>query len=339
MRQNKMRDFLVFVLKNSEIVLYFYNLYYRIKNKKVFFEENERRKSLSIFDYKALSKPMPYYPIEKAEDSNYYGYALAFKTYAHVDKVNASIEHGLYLGDRITIAENYRTTRRIIAMGENRVLSFKHHNVKKPVFAIGPYIHYAEPYLSDDEFKALKEELGRVLLVMPVHASKSIKVSYDNQLIYNFIDSVEKDFDTVLICMYFRDILNNPEIVSEYEARGYKIVCAGHMYDLSFVNRLKSIIMLSDYVVSNSHGTNTGFCTYMGKPQTIIIDNTMVKHHNFYSEDVKKIRDEQVKEIEGAFKEYSNNITDYQREVIDKYWGISCIKTPEELRLLLESKK
>lgn len=327
-----MRKIFVFLLKNSEIILYLYNLYYRTKNRKKFYRENIRREGLSIFDYQSLSQPIPYFPEEKMRDSNYYGYARAIKNYAGLDKINAALEHGLYLGDRITTAERYRTTHSVIAMSQNRVDSFLLNGVNKPILAIGPYIHYAKPLLTDDEFSELKKELGKVLLVMPVHAAKGTSVYYDHKVLFDFIDSIREEYETVIICIHFRDILNNPDCVMAYEKKGYRIVCAGNEYDYNFVRRLKSIIMLADYVVSNSHGTNTGFCSYLGKPQTIVNDETIVKKHNLYTEEIKLIRDEQVKEINAAFSSYGAEITEEQRKIIDKYWGTSLIKSPEKLR-------
>lgn len=331
-----MKKILVFFLKNSECVLFLYNLFYRIKNKNAFYSENYRRQNISIFDYESLAQPIPYYPEEKMRDSNYYGYARAIRDYSGVQRINAALEHGLYLGDRITTAEGYRTTRSVIAMSQNRVDSFRNNGIHKPIVAIGPYIHYAQPLLSDIDMKRIKKELGRVLLVMPVHSSKGVSVQYNHNVLLNYIDNIRQDYDTVLICLHFRDIINSPECVSEYEDKGYKVVCAGNEYDYNFVRRLKSIILLSDYVISNSHGTNTGFCLYLEKPQTIVHDEGLMKKHSSYTEDVKRIRDAQVNEIEDAFAQYSPVITDRQKEIVDKYWGLSLIKSPDELKQLLE---
>lgn len=327
-----MRDFFVRFLKNNDAVLFFYNMFFRLKNRARFVKENETRARLPIFNYRELAKPIPYYPEEAVRDSNYYGYARAIREYAGVKELKVAIEHGLYLGDRVSTAEGYRTTRSVIAMSQNRVDSFKLHGLKKPIIAIGPYIHYAEPLLNEDEFNALKKELGRVLLVMPVHAARRATVDYNITLLVECIESIRNEYDTVMVCLHFRDVLNNPECVSDYENKGYRIVCAGNAFDTFFVRRLKSIIMLSDYVISNSHGTNTGFCTYLGKPQTIIHDPDLVKHHTSYTDEVQKIRDEQVLEIESAFYDYSNTITEDQYRIVDKYWGLSCIKSKEELK-------
>lgn len=326
-----MRKFLTYVLKNSELIHGLYNWYYRTRNKSSFYEEIERRKTLSIFDYKMLAQPIPFYPIEKQKDSNYYGHALALKKYAGIDKIASSLEHGIFLGNRITREQTFRTIRSVITMSGIREQAFKEHHVEKPIVAIGPYVHYADPLLTKDEYDSLKSELGKVLLVMPVHAGSKQSVSFDNNVLMDFVEKVRKDYDTVMVCLYFREILNAPQLVEDYEKKGYRIVCAGYWYDLNFINRLKSIIMLSDYVVSNKHGTNTGYCTYLGKPQTIVYDKNLVKQLNVYNSETKKVRDAQVKEIEDAFSEYKMEITDYQKSIVDKYWGVSLIKSPHEL--------
>lgn len=91
------RSFLASMLKESFFLLSFYNTYYYVKNKKKFWKEINRRKAMSIFEYKELVKPIPFCPIETIRDSNFYGQAYALKQYAGVDKFDWSIEHGLYV--------------------------------------------------------------------------------------------------------------------------------------------------------------------------------------------------------------------------------------------------
>ena len=74
------------MLKESFFLLSFYNTYYYVKNKKKFWKEINRRKAMSIFEYKELVKPIPFCTIETIKDSNFYGQAYALKQYAGVDK-------------------------------------------------------------------------------------------------------------------------------------------------------------------------------------------------------------------------------------------------------------
>lgn len=68
---NVLKLFLIKILKESFLLLSLYNTYYRLRNKKRFWKEINRRQALSMFDYKELVKPIPYYPIEAIKDSNF----------------------------------------------------------------------------------------------------------------------------------------------------------------------------------------------------------------------------------------------------------------------------
>ena len=91
-----LRRILASALKNSYLLNGLYNTYYRLLNRKKFFEIIERRKKLSIFQYEALAAPILYYPMESVKDSNFYGQSYAIKEYACIRKLGYAIEHGLY---------------------------------------------------------------------------------------------------------------------------------------------------------------------------------------------------------------------------------------------------
>ncbi|MBO6256056.1 MAG: hypothetical protein J6O49_20835, partial [Bacteroidaceae bacterium] len=43
----------------------------------------------------------------------------------------------------------------------------------------------------------------------------------------------------------------------------------------------------------------------------------------------------EIQEIESVFSNDTDHITQEQRELVDKFWGVKYIKTPEELKGLL----
>lgn len=151
---NVLKLFLIKILKESFLLLSLYNTYYRLRNKKRFWKEINRRQALSMFDYKELVKPIPYYPIEAIKDSNFYGQAYALKQYSGVNKFGWSIEHGLYVDDYVPMAAWCKTTKRIMTFSNIRVKGLG--SLHKPVIAIGPYIHYAECMLNSEEMNSLK---------------------------------------------------------------------------------------------------------------------------------------------------------------------------------------
>jgi hypothetical protein len=340
--KQKIRMIGIYLLKNFHIVLFLYNYFYKVKNKEVFHSEITKRASLSIFNYEELAQPIPYYPIESVKDSNYYGHFHWLKKYTKKNSLNYSIEHGLYLGNYVPYATFLRTVKSIITLSEHRKQHLINANVAKPIIAIGPYIHYSSSLLDADDFLKLKKELGKTFLLFPSHSIKNFETRMDVQKLIKSVKELSSGYDTIMVCLFYKDILDGA--YSKYFSdEGFKIVTAGNRFDLNFISRLKSIIMLADYTASNTVGTHTGYCIYLNKPHYIIRqeievtqkDGSPVEH--FRNADQLKSLEEEEEEIRNAFSVPEIEITKQQRAVIDKYWGISSIKPPEELLRLFNN--
>jgi hypothetical protein len=324
-RNAPLRRFFIRLFKNSFLLLYLYNAGCRIAHRKKFFREVRRRERLSPFDYLALAQPIPYYPAEPVVDSNLYGYAAAIKRYAGLGKLRHALEHGLYYGDNVLLSTFCRTTRRLITLSEHRrqVVQAK---VSKPVVAVGPYIHYAAPLPSEEQVGQMKNTLGRTLLFFPSHSCLSGDQDYGPARTIAALKKLaeEKQLQAVVVSMYYYDILH-ADYAQRYENAGFRVATAGHRWDTNFLRRLKAIIALSDYTVSNAVGTHVGYCLYMGKPHYIF--DPVKADDNYGKPDYMEIQD--------AFLQWRDAITPGQRAVAAKYWGFDDIKSEEELRVLL----
>lgn len=199
------RRFLVFILKNSFLLNVLYHEYYRILNRKNYFKVIKEREKLSIFQYVELSAPIPYYPIEFVRDSHFYGQSNAIRTCAGVHKLGFAIEHGLYYDDYIPIASFYRTTCKIIIFSTYRkkIIQTK---LNKSVLPIGPYIHYADDYLTSGVFQELKKQLRKVMLVFLAHAGAGCKVTYEVNCLVNELEKIRDKFDTVVISLFWSEV-------------------------------------------------------------------------------------------------------------------------------------
>lgn len=317
-----MRKLLGKLFKNSTLLNILYNTAYKIRNRKSFFRIQEQRKDVSLFDYKKLSEPIPFYPLEFVKDSNFYGQNFCIKKYTGLQHIDVSIEHGLYYGDYIPYSSYCKTIKKILTFSITRkeVLG----KLNKPVIAIGPYIHYATPLLEEKKVCAIREKFGRILLFFPTHSTKEGGNAYDANANIEKLKAFarEKNFNTVFVCMYYYDILHS-DIAISYEHAGFKIITAGHQLDLNFLSRLKSIIGLADYTVSNCVGTHIGYCLYMKKPHWIINPVVPASAPNDFIEITK------------TFTSYSDIITKEQYETVERYWGFDQLKTSEELRRLI----
>lgn len=321
------RSYLASVLKDSFFLLSLHNAYYSVKNKRKFWKEINRRKGLSIFDYKELVKPIPFCPIEYVKDSNYYGQAYALKQYAGVEKFDWSIEHGLYVDNYVPVAARCKTTQRIMTFSDIRVKVLE--CVHKPVVAIGPYIHYAECLMSPEELSSLKEKMGKTLLFFPTHTCYEGGLEYE---VHNMIDELLKfkkqhGFDTVIVNIYYWDE-NRNAFGDTYVKAGFKVTTAGHQLDINFLNRLKTIISLADSTCSNSLGTYTGYCIYLKKPHLIINSAQTL-------EEVEPLW----RGLWATFEDDSPQAHIRQQALSRRYWGFDCVKSQEEMCALLLKNK
>ena len=98
-----------------------------------------------------------------------------------------------------------------------------------------------------------------------MHSTHWINLEYNVSAFIKEIKHIAKDYDTVVVCMYWKDIINNA--YERYINEGFEIVSAGHIYDSkNFLPRLKSIIELSDMVISNDVGSYVGQSIALNKP-------------------------------------------------------------------------
>ncbi|MGB1218146.1 MAG: hypothetical protein ACPG4W_00060 [Flavobacteriales bacterium] len=311
---------------------------FRFGMRKRFLKEVERRKTLSIFDVDSLSQNLPSYSDEYYYVNSRFAIAQNLRQFSKWNKpINAIIEHGIYYDDYIIDFEVYKNRfPAILTFGPIRYNFFKTlGNVNKSIHKIGPHIAYVDSLLSVDKLEELKSELGSVLLVFPLHSIESHSTKFDYTSWIKEISKVGKDYDTVVVSIYYQDIVINNHL--PYLKAGFKVVTAGHRSDLNFLPRVKSIISLSDMTMANDIGTSLGYCLHLKKPHYIywqemdfVVTENALKEHT----DTKNIKPHYVT----AFDQVRTTITPEQWEIYDQVWGgEASLKTPEELYNLFES--
>lgn len=318
--------------------------FYRLRHGAAVDRELAHRREQSLFDVETLAADLPYGPEERVIDNNLYGYATYLKRFAGVQHdLKAYMEHGLFLGGIVHPDQHHWHFPKIVTMSAQRQSILAAKLPQKQSIAVGPYIHYASSILGEDEQVALKKELGKTLLVYPFHSMKNVKVGFSEPELIAEIKRVAKDFDTVLISLYYLDA-QDPMKVAAYRAEGFKVVTAGHRYDRHFVARQRSHIELADLTMSNGMGTQTGFCIYLGKPHYIFQQEIAQKAVS--TQELKRFKAAgsggSVKErvaMERAyfsklFGELRADISAEQYEQTAAFWGFEDLKTAQELRTL-----
>ncbi len=290
---------------------------------------------LSKEDLFDLAKDRPNLTNEIFTQNDFYGHASVLKQYARLSQnyqIKASIEHGIGLGPAVWHVDSNAINPAMIVLAKSRY-PFVKAVTNKAVFSIGPILAYSPDFLDEELYKNEKKRLGKNLLVFPAHSTHWIDCNYDIKEFCDFLKEFGKKFDSIRICLFWKEILRGYSEI--YLKQGFECVTAGHMYDNLFLPRLKSIIKLADFTMSNQVGTYIGYCIFMGKPHYLVkTEITLSSEQKECLDLVANMKTPDVQEIEEAFSIFSNEITPEQKEVTEKFWGISEIKTVEEMQLI-----
>lgn len=310
-------------------------------------DESKKREKLKFTEIEKLSQPIKLpdrYLLSGEIGFSRYCMDKILKEYANFpldEKIHALFEHGVQITDYCEGFFRAHEYEPSIVPSKYRVEVLKKQKNYNGAYAIGPYIHYSKSLLNSDELNEEKERLGKTLLVFPSHSIEGTLSSFDYEKFCEEIDKYSSEFDSVRICMYYKDV--NLKRFKPYEKKGFEIVSAGHFNDYNFMPRLKSIIEASDMTMSNECGSHLGYCIYLNKPHFLFNSHEttyekekngehaelMIKHANKVQE--SKINNENVKNIREYFSKFETKITNNQYELINYLWGFDEIKTPEEL--------
>lgn len=310
-----------------------------------FKKEVERRSKLDIFNYQGIAQPLPKCYYEICTDNNCFGIGYSLREYIGSKKsyINALVEHGYFFGTYVQEVEKITFAKKLMTFSEVRKAHIEAVVKNKVVYPIGPYIHYAPDYYDEAKFAEVKKRLGRTLLVFFSHSGTGESVSFDLDALIEKINSIRKDFQSVVISLFWSDI--NPEIEKRLKAEGYLIFSSGHRYDYYFLSRQKTMIKLADMTMSNSVSTHVAYCSCLNKPHWLVRQKITTNALNEkgianvaigkkISEDI--VTQQEKEELCQVFEEYSPVLTEEQIKICDKYFGLSSIRTKEEMQELLK---
>ena len=248
--------------------------------------------------------------------------------------IKAAVEHGPFFGDFIWPQDINNPLPAIITFSKNRA-EFLEKKTNKKNFSIGPYIHYAKHYLTKSRLKRERKRLGKNLLVFPFHETSITKLDYDIDELCREIKSIGKRFDSIRICLYWKDILNKKD--EFYKKHGFETVTAGHIFDPNFLPRLKSIIEVSTATMSNGFGTYIGYSTFMNKPHYLFVQKIKFRKLNVDAKRALAIWKNSIfREMLKALSIFSTDTTSKQYNLVSSFFGFDQIKTPEQMKKIFE---
>lgn len=233
------------------------------------------------------------------------------------------IEHGLYFGEYVIRSEcSLPCIDTIYTYSEyrkNAILKEFGGNLDKEIIPVGPYILYVDNFKSKKALKRLKMKFGKVLLVFPSHSFWGQTTEYDMEAFLNEIGDVARNYDTVLVSVYWLDIKLGRHKM--YLNKGYRVVCSGTRSDRWFLRRQKDLFELSDFSMSNDIGTHIGYSIALGVPHYVYDQPVKLKETGEDTE-LDPIRAKEYKEIKSAFSSKKEEISDAQKKIVNYYWGL-----------------
>lgn len=287
-----------------------------------FYHQISIRKKYNYFQYEKICVPFEIFTLKTSQGNKFYGNNKAVKlalrrNYLHRNEL---IEHGIYFGDNISVDTHSFGAPIVYTMGKQResFLRLKGYEA----YSLGPYILYSKHFYSVIRLKEIKAKLGKTLLVFPSHSIEDVNVRFNENIFLNEIKKYVKEYDTILICLYWKDILNGCSHM--YEDAGFCVVSAGHRSDPYFLPRLKDLIYLSDMTMSNNLGTHVGYSIAMGKPHYMFSQKCTYEGKGVEQENAGKDMDkyqERISTFQEVFGNYQYCISKEQLELVRYYWG------------------
>lgn len=316
---------------------------------KKFYEYIKQRAYYSIYEVEKLAEPLPF-NVKSNEIwgwNDFYGTAENYKKYIGYPsdyKLKFIIDHAVYFYDGYVNMEEYEINlpSHIVTSEYAKKIFEKH--TDKLLFPTGLHIYYADDYYNEIQFEEEKKRLGKNLLVFPFHSSDCLLCEWEpEKFIKEILKTKEKgNFNSVTICFYFAEIQRN--FHKNFEGYGFNFVTAGHILDVKFLSRLKTIIKLSDVTMSNAVGSHIFYSIGLDKPHYLVNEKNVKFHNtaNCEEKDTQQKSEDEVfnhkifDEYERIFKDYRETLTDEQIKLKEKICDKNSIKKKEEIRKYFE---
>jgi hypothetical protein len=214
-------------------------------------------------------KPYPQYEVFHQPNS-WYAHGATLKNYCGYPQnkpLGFVIQHGWsspFIYSDISVIER-NSVLPLIGIASNIRIPFTENQTNKLSFELGPINSYASSALNRRHSGLLGKISDRILVVFPTHSTTGTEVGFDVWKLIFKIESYRSNFDVVIFCIYWTDLLAESNWISILAEYG-EIVTAGHPWDPSFQNNLRAIIEDADVVASTDLGTALGYANQLEIP-------------------------------------------------------------------------
>ncbi len=292
-------------------------------------EKRIKNVKINIFDYYEVMKERPYWE-ETIVSNGIYGTSYCLKRYTGYPKmIQCAIEHGMPHTFENEYELNGNKANTLLVASEERKKALKGYT-NKNIIPYGPLIAYSKVLFDDNTIRDMKDNLGKTLLVYPMHSIEDYHFKNSTNDFIDFVEEIKKkyNYDTVLVSIYFIDILRGFHV--RFMQRGWKIMCAGNRLNFDFMDCQRTIMELADLVVCQGYSSALGYAGYLKKP-IVYKDLPLIVRHNGEIEEQDMWMQYKNSIIE-LFSDYHESLTEEQYEFLSNLYGYDSVMSPEELR-------
>jgi hypothetical protein len=278
---------------------------------------------------------------ELEDSSHHYGHDIQIKRYAGLPLIGVPLpwllEHGLKVSRTASFEAPRSWSRGYLCMGPRRA-SWLQERFGAPAEAIGPWIVYARPLLEAAAIRELRQQLGPTLLVVLAHSWDRVERRMDRRAC---IDAVARQaevggYRSVIWLRHWKD----PQL--DGLPPSWIVACNGHRSNPWFLDALRTLLELSDGLVSNAFGTHLGYGVALEKrlhwlPVQAEQDLSHLSGAKLEEEATEWAERERLSAELTARLALPDPaaVTAAVRDLLTPYWGFDCMRPVTELRRLL----
>jgi hypothetical protein len=264
----------------------------------------------------------------------FYGHADLLRTYSGImgsQPLKLAIEHGPTFFPNPQDPDLATWLPRYFCAAPARAAFFEQnalHDAK--AVAIGPLILYARALAPPEP------STERRLVFFDAHSSDYLTASYDVDVAVARLAALQNEFDEIVVCLYWRDILLGR--AEPYRRHGFRCVTAGHIFDPRFLFRLVEIISSAAVVLTDRVGSHLLYALALDRPVWLDYAPAVYEPTENSPYGTVGAPDEGGEVIDRAsalFGTRVERVQPDQRVFLEEFCGVGSVRTPNELAALI----
>jgi hypothetical protein len=264
----------------------------------------------------------------------FYGHAALLRAYAGITgsaPLKLAIEHGPTLFPNPLDPDLATWLPRYFCSAPARAAFFEKNALHDPkAVAIGPLILYARALAPP------APATSRRLVFFDAHSSDYLTASYDIDVAIARLDALKREFDEIVVCLYWRDILLGR--AEPYLRHGFRCVTAGHIFDPQFLFRLVEIISSAAVVLTDRLGSHLLYSIVLDRPVWLEYSPAVYEATGdspYGTVGAPHEEGDVVDRASALFAARAEQVQPGQRAFVDEFCAVESLRTPQELAALI----